>query len=253
MHTSFSPVAFIDSGLGGISVLNECRKLLWHENFIYVAETEMAPFGNKNRRRITKILIDNCLKIKKLYEPKVIVLACNSITAASISKLRLYFKNTIFIGIEPAIKPAIESKLKNILVMCTVATQKYSPVIKKFCKCKRVRVVALKKLASLIDNNLTNFGAVQCYLNQKLCKLKNIEGVVLGCTHYSFIMPQIQNAFKNKLLFFNSITGVALRLLNLLKNKNLLNTKRQKGKTEILVTKDNNNEFKKLLIKYLTR
>ena len=99
-------IVVVDSGLGGLNILNECKKVLPDINFIYVADSQNSPYGNKSKRKLLKIADLLVKNIINLYNPKIIVLACNTLTTVAIKHLREKYKDIYFIGTEPAIKPA---------------------------------------------------------------------------------------------------------------------------------------------------
>lgn len=230
-------VCFIDSGVGGIGVMNECRKLLPRHNFFYVADNLNAPYGNLSKGKLKKILINLVQKIYDERSIKIFVLACNTATAVAINDLRKHFNKFVFIGIEPAIKPAVETK-QATLVLCTKATAKYSSVLKKY-KNKRIFISPQKDLAKKIDENLENLYKIQDFLQKNLEKHKKnkIKNIVLGCTHYNFIKSQLTILFPNA-IFFDSNLGVAKRLQNILKINNIIE---DKGYTKIETTKKDEN------------
>ena len=118
---SLYPIGFFDSGVGGITLWKSIKSLLPHENTIYLSDSKNCPYGAKSQKEIDKICHNNT---KFLIEKKckIIVVACNTATTNSISKLRDEFKIP-FIGIEPAIKPAaLKTKTKKIGVLATKGT-----------------------------------------------------------------------------------------------------------------------------------
>jgi len=230
----------LDSGVGGISILKECVKLLPNEHFLYVADNEHLPYGNKSRKNLNQIAYRLILKLVKEYPIKLILIACNTLTASSISYLRSKI-NLPFVGVEPAIKPAMLFGKGNILVLSTKATLKYNQNLKKIMqkKPKNIYFLTFSHLAQKIDENLKNLDVLEPYLTTLFLPYqnKNIQSVVLGCTHYQFIKKQICVALQNpKLNFFESSIPVAKRVESVLKEQEL-NQSDEVGSITILCTK----------------
>lgn len=247
-------VLVLDSGLGGISVLKECIKQMPNENFLYVADSKNASYGNKSQARLNKVILKTINNVLKSYKVKLILFACNTATATSIKFIRSKIKLDI-VGIEPAIKPAMEKGSNNILLLATKATLKYNNnlIVLKSIKPKNVFFVPLKKMAKKIDNNLNNLCKLESYVNKVLkpYKLKNINSVVLGCTHYNFIKTHIIKSFNKELLFFESNFATAKRVKFLLNQADNLKIS---GSKNIKIISTNNKvklvtKLKKYIIK----
>ena len=124
MDKSSLPIGVLDSGVGGISVLKSIKKLLPKENYIYLSDTQNAPYGIKTEKEILA-LTESAVKKLLLYPCKIIVIACNTATAASVEYLREKYPKTHFVGLEPAIIPAARDfPSDSILVLTTSATEK---------------------------------------------------------------------------------------------------------------------------------
>ena len=211
-------ICVIDSGVGGLCVLNECVRLLPNYDFLYIADNKNSPYGNKSKNEIDTIITNIVLKIHKATGIIFFVLACNTVTATSINVLRKMFPNLIFIGIEPAIKPSTKNNEKT-LVLSTVGTFKYSNLIKKYLNNSNMIFLPQKNLAKQIDDNLDNLWNIYKHLekNFKEFTTKNIKNIVLGCTHYFFIKEQLSALFPLA-TFYESSQGVAKRLKDLVNN-----------------------------------
>jgi glutamate racemase len=244
-------ILVLDSGVGGFSVLNECRRLMPSEHFLYVTDTKNASYGNKSKKKLNKIALSTVNNFLKNYDIKLILLACNTLTATSINLLRKKI-NLPFVGVEPAIKKALEEGKNNILLLSTKATLKYNKklIALKKQKLKNIYFVPLKNLAKKIDDNLQDLTKLQPYLNKLFKKYvkKNINSVVLGCTHYKFVTNELKTALKNiEITFFESSTAVAKRVQFLLSQANSLNTVGE-GSTTVICTKRDENMEKKFVI-----
>ncbi|MDD5731732.1 MAG: glutamate racemase [Patescibacteria group bacterium] len=228
------PIGIFDSGIGGLSVLEEARKLLPHEDFIYFSDSANFPYGDKKTNELKKIIIKN---IKTLVDAgcKAIVIACNTATSVAITDLRKKFSIPI-IGMEPAIKPALEGRHEKILVLATPLTlklEKFNQLRSKLDKEDELIILPAKGLAGLIEKNVLNGSdkkEIKKYLEKLFSKInkKEISTVVLGCTHYVFIKDLVQKLFSGKKVIDGNL-GTVQHLKKVLKEKNLLNKQKGKG------------------------
>lgn len=227
---SLYPIGFFDSGVGGITLWKSIKSLLPHENTIYLSDSKNCPYGAKSQKEIDKICFNNT---KFLIEKKckIIVVACNTATTNSISKLRDEFKIP-FIGIEPAIKPAaLKTKTKTIGVLATKGTLMSNLFAKTSSDYKGdVKFINTEGLGlvELIEN-----GNCEKDLNLLLIKYlkpmleKGIDQLVLGCTHYPLIEKSIKKIIGDKVNIIDCNRAVALQTKKILDLYNLLNTNKK--------------------------
>lgn len=217
-------ICFIDSGIGGLSVyITFIDKLVQNLNLnnkidhiYYFADFENSPYGNKTKAELVEIMNKNILNLHKKYGCVMFVLACNTATACTITKLRERFPNFIFIGIEPAVKTAVQAG-GNTLVMCTTATYFYSKLLKSYKNAKGVYFLPLSTLANKIDIKFEDDEYINGLIKKYLKNFKDIKinNVVLGCTHYAFLKNAIKKEI-NDVKFYDSTKGVVKRIINLL-------------------------------------
>lgn len=214
--TMQKPIAVFDSGAGGLSVLSECVKLMPDRHFLYFADTLNAPYGDYSEDKICSLVLESARKISK-FDVQALVVACNTATSAAIKQLRLDFDFGI-IGIEPAIKTAKEQTNGKILLLATSATLRQQKlrdlIIRVFGdNPDRITTLALPKLVSHIENNLSDLDTPQLskYLSDELKQFKEYSAVVLGCTHYSLIKHRISEAL-NGIKIIDGNYGVARAL-----------------------------------------
>lgn len=211
-------IGIFDSGKGGTTTMSAIRKLLPNENYFYISDHENCPYGDKTDEALYAIVNANVLKLKN-WGAKLIVIACNTATTKCIKKLRIEYPDIIFVGTEPAIKVATNSDAKKILVLATSNTAKskrLKTLVEKNLKPNQtVTILACPGLADAIEKNSVN--KINEILNSLLTDYKNIDTVVLGCTHYSLIKDEIQTYFPTaKLIDGND--GVAHHVYQLIKN-----------------------------------
>jgi glutamate racemase len=207
-----NPIGFFDSGVGGTSIWKEIHKILPNEDTIYLADSKNAPYGQKSKKKI----LDLCIKNTEFLlnnNCKLIVVACNTATTNAIKELREKY-NVPFIGIEPAIKPAATlSQTKTIGILATQGTLNSSLFHKNVAKFKNVKIVEQigHGLVTLIENGQINsdemFQLMQSYLNPMI--EKNIDYLVLGCSHYPYLIPIIKKILPKKIKIIDSGQAVA--------------------------------------------
>ena len=231
-----NPIGIFDSGIGGMTILEEIKNLMPNENIIYYADTKNNPYGLKKDAELLKIT-NYIVKFLTNKKCKIIVLACNTATTRCISKLRKKCPNITFIGTEPAIKLACDNGAKNILVLGTQATissksvsnlveinkKEYQNIYLQKCEglAKAIETSNTKLITKLLDRFLIPY------------QNKNIDAIVLGCTHYPYIKRQILNYLPNVHIYDSSL-GVAKETKRKLEDLNLLNNLNKEGLVQII-------------------
>lgn len=185
-------IGIFDSGLGGLTVLNRCMELMPEEAFLYYADTDNVPYGDKTREQIIEY-VDNAVDYMLDNSCKAIVIACNSATSAGVDYLRDKYKNEIIVSIEPAVKPAVLEYARGgkVLVLATRVTiegRKLDDLIKTYDKDNIVVKQAMPELAMLAENGTFDTDVIVPHLKGELdgLDLKEFDVVVLGCTHFPF-------------------------------------------------------------------
>lgn len=221
-------ILVIDSGNGGLYTLNLLEKALPKENFVFYKDVLNVPYGNKTKRQLEQITINNLNCLLKKYKIKVVVFACNTLSTIVLNQMSKIFKNVKFFGVVPPIKRAIKNK-KNTLVLSTFATLKLGKIDKNYEHLSNVNFVGFKDLAKKIDDNVYNLNNLLDFLNENLKNYKNINNVVLGCTHFNLIKPQLRIVLNNdNLVFFEGSAITVKKVKRYLKVKNLLNGNNKK-------------------------
>lgn len=203
-------VCVFDSGIGGLSLLNECVRRLPYYDFIYFADNFNVPYGN---RPIDEILaLTDCkFSLINRLNPAAAVIACNTVTAECATFLRKKYAFPI-IGIQPAIKPAAEAGGRCI-VLATQATAASKPIrsLAEKCGVEQNSIVACPQLAEYIENHIFSIDE-----QEVINLLPNIEAdsIVLGCTHYLFVSKIIARYYKCTI--YDGNIGTANRLCNIL-------------------------------------
>ncbi len=209
-------IGFFDSGKGGTTVMAEVRKLLPEAEYLYIGDSENCPYGEKSDDELMRIVRGHVEKLRG-WGAEIIVIACNTATTRCIEKLREEYPELKFVGTEPAIKLGAESGARKVLVMATPGTIASERTMHLLEENQRPgQKIDLLACAGLADAVEAGEG-----VPEKLAELlegvdRDYEEVVLGCTHYSLIKPEILKYFpKAKLIDGNE--GVAKRVKELAK------------------------------------
>ena len=222
-----TPIGFFDSGVGGISIWKEVHQLLPNENTIYLADSKNAPYGQRTKEDIIRL---SCKNVDYLLERdcKLIVVACNTATTNAIKELRAKYSVPI-IGIEPAIKPAAnQTKTETIGILATKGTLNSELFHKTVANYKHINIIEQVGygLVQLIENGDLESDEIKELLKTYLKPMveANIDYLVLGCTHYPFLLPQIKEIIPAHIKIIDSGEAVARQTKNVLEQNNLLNT-----------------------------
>lgn len=227
MKTS-QPIGLFDSGVGGVSVWKEIHQLMPFENTCYLADSKNAPYGIKSKDEILELSIKNTEYLLSL-KVKIIVVACNTATTNTIDYLRKNY-NIPFIGLEPAIKPAaLASKTKNIGVLATqktIESEHFQNATNKFEEVTIHQQIG-HRLVGLIEEGKLKSSQMHELLKTYITPLidKNIDQLVLGCTHYPFLIEQLKKLLPKEINIVHSGKAIAEQTKAILMQHKLLNQK----------------------------
>lgn len=226
-------IGVFDSGVGGIGVLKELRRVLPNENFLYYGDSLNAPYGEKTSEQVFE-LASRVAEYLLGQRVKAILIACNTATSVAVEALRKKYPEIAIIGMEPALKMAVSEDRKNkTLVMATPMTlhlDKYLSLQHRFEN--QVEIIALEcpGLAKRIEEADFEREDLRVMLKNLLEPYKNqVDNVVLGCTHYPFVKKQIREILGD-LPILDGGRGTALQVQRVLKKRNLLNEQTCEGK-----------------------
>jgi len=248
---STSPIGIFDSGIGGISVLRAVREQMPEESVLYFGDQEHIPYGPRPMEQIrnfseaiTKFLLEQ--------DAKIIVVACNTASAAALKHLREKFPNVQFVGMEPAVKPAAEhTHTGKVGVLATPATFQgalYASVVERFANGVELFQNTCNGLVQQIEQGNLEGKQTRKILESALLPMleKNIDTVVLGCTHYPFVIPLIQEIVGGNVRVIDPAPAVARQTNRLLDARGTRNTSRNKGDIKFY-TSGNPDELRALL------
>ena len=231
--TSASPIGVFDSGVGGISVLKHIHTLLPNEDLIYVADSKFAPYGNKT----PEFILERALWIADFLiakGAKSLVVACNTATAAAVDLLRQKYHLPI-IGMEPAVKPAAAASKTGVIgVLATSGTLKsaqFAALLDHYGQQVEVVTQACHGLVECVERGELDSTATQDLLASYVQPLiaGGADTIVLGCTHYPFVRPLIENLVGDDVVLIDTGAAVAKELKRRLEDARLLNAETQIG------------------------
>jgi glutamate racemase len=221
-----NPIGVFDSGVGGLSVLRQIRAGLPHEALLYVADSGHAPYGNQP----VEFILERAVTITEfLLErgAKAVVVACNTATAAAIAQLRQQFTVPI-IGIEPAIKPAVAMTRSGVIGILatghTVRSAKFADLLDRHGRQTRVLAQPCPGLADCVEQGELSGSRLRALLQRYLVPLlaEDADTLVLGCTHYPFLTPLIEQLVGPEVTILDPSAAVARQLRNRLEALDLL-------------------------------
>jgi glutamate racemase len=220
------PIGIFDSGVGGLSVLRAICGQMPEESIIYFGDQGHVPYGPRPLEQvrdfsegITRFLINRGAKI--------IVVACNAASAASLAYLRQVFPDISFIGMEPAVKPAVEHTETGVVgVLATPATFQgalYASVVERFAMGVSLLQSTCPGLVQQIEVGELDGPKTRAILEEALGPMlsKNIDTVVLGCTHYPFVIPVIKKIVGEKVRVIDPAPAIARQAKRVLEKADL--------------------------------
>lgn len=232
-----APIGFLDSGLGGLTVLKAASEILPEENFVYYADFKNSPYGGRPKDEVIDILGRAVSELMK-KGIKALVFACNTATIASVEVFRKRLSIPV-IGMEPALKPAVlAAPGGTVLVLATELTLKEEKFRKLYESYRDKANIILKSCPGLVE--LIDSGEpgekVDMYLSGLLSDYKNvaIHAVVLGCTHYVLVKDAIARQLSPGAACMDGNLGVSRRLSGVLAKENLCNHDGLAGRVEYL-------------------
>ena len=231
-------IGVFDSGIGGVTVLNECIRLNPNYEYLYYSDSLHNPYGDKNKDEV----ISYCEVIVKYFIKKgckIIIIACNTASAISVKYLRDKYRNIYFIAIEPAIKLAYNNSCDGTLILATKGTidsDKFKVLYDKYHH-DNFYLYSCVGLANLIEDG--DRDKIYNYIKDNLAIYDGkVSNIVLGCTHYPLIKDIISMVIHD-VTFYDGGIGVAKHLDNYLKNNNY------SGDEKIIIFKDSTGDVEK--------
>ena len=223
------PIVFIDSGVGGLPYLKMVREYMPEENLVYVADNKNFPYGEKQANELQGIILNLIQNIVDKISPKLVVIACNTASVVALSLLREEF-GIPFVGVVPAIKPAGEysenGKIGLLATRKTVEDPYTDTLINEFASSCRVEKYAGIDLVEFVENKYFTSSeeakmqivseASEYFTN---CK---IDSLVLGCTHFVYLMDYFKKSLGSSVDIIDSREGVSRQILRIIESESLV-------------------------------
>lgn len=233
------PIGIFDSGMGGISVLGDAIRLMPCENYIFYGDSGNAPYGIKTKEEVTKLSEAVCDHLVE-RGVKAIVIACNTATSAAAAYLREKYPQIPVIGMEPALKPAVEAIHEGaVLVMATEMTlkeQKFENLCADIAKDREVIKLPCPSLVTLVEGGITKGSEAETAVRDCMIgiDLSRVTAVVLGCTHFVFLRDAVKAVMGEQAAIFDGNLGTVKHLEQVLEDKGLLDHSNHEATIEII-------------------
>ena len=207
------PIGVFDSGLGGLTVLNDLAKSFPNQSYIYLGDLANLPYGNKSKNNIIKCSI-RCANFLIEKNVKGVIIACNTSSSYAYKKLKESLPIPVYDVINPCAESVSKSGLKKIAIIGTektIESNLYFDIIQSLNKKIQIYNIACPLFVPIVEEGLENSSIAISVINMYLKNLKklDIEGLVLGCTHYPVLIKLLKNYFNKPIKIFKSGKALA--------------------------------------------
>ena len=229
-----APIGIYDSGVGGLTVLRAVRSLLPDEDLIYFADQANVPYGNRSLNEV-RGLAEGAASFFISQGAKLIVIACNTASAAALKHLRGLFPDYPFVGMEPAVKPAAEQTLSGkVGVLATPSTfqgELYTSVVERFAHDVQLYQATCPGLVQQIESGHLNTPQTRKILEDALEPMlqEGVDTLVMGCTHFPFVIPLISEIAGGKVNVIDPAPAIARQVKRVLGTRGLLTERKRAG------------------------
>lgn len=233
------PIGIFDSGIGGLTIFKEIERVLPHENLIYLGDTLRVPYGSRNKEEIVKFSLELTQYLLQ-QDVKMLVVACNSISANALSEIKKATSIPIVEVISPTVTNAArQSKTKHIAVMGTTATVN-SGIYKSLLSKKGINLTSIQcpLLVPLIESGKMKNDHTRKVVRRYLANLDDlkIDTLILGCTHYPLLKKVVKKELRSGITIIDSAIPTADEVMKLLQQESLDNKQSKNGFRRILLT-----------------
>lgn len=217
---SDGPIAFLDSGIGGVPYLTATMAASADDRFVYFADNRNFPYGERGVEEVRSLVIDATAHLIDLARPRTVVVACNTASVVALDELRARF-DVPFVGVVPAIKPAAElvgsGRIGVLATARTVDDEYVARLIRTFAPENDVDLVAAGGLVELVERRLGSFSRseIDHALTAPTARLleAGVGAVVLGCTHFIHVRADVERLLGERTRVVDSVTGVVRQTL----------------------------------------
>ena len=251
------PIGIFDSGVGGLTVFKEIRQLLPNENLVYFGDTARVPYGNKSANIVQKYSLE-IAKFLEMQNVKMIVIACNTASALALHTLRNEIRLPIIGVIDPGVRAAIKSahsgKIAVIGTRATINSGVYQNRIHRLRNSIDVISVPCPLFVPIVEENLINAKIAKEALEMYLSDLKKIDikSLILACTHYPLLKPQINDFFDGRITLVDSAFETAKEVKETLEARRIAADENCVGKEKFFVS-DSTETFSVIAANFLGR
>lgn len=238
LHRGFDMnIGIFDSGIGGLTLLHQAIMLMPQENFLFYADTDHVPYGTKSREQVISY-VDEVIQFMISHDCKAVVIACNTATAVAADLMRARYPLFPIIGIEPAVKPAVEESAgKRVMVVATPLTvheKKLQKLVERVDDAHLVDLVELPRLVTFAECGEFVSDQVTAYLRERFAgyQLEQYGELVLGCTHFNYFKDTFQTLMPPHLHIIDGSLGTVRQLMRVLNAKGLLALPQTKTDTD---------------------
>lgn len=236
-------IVVFDSGLGGLSVLRHLRQVLPRERFLYYGDSANAPYGSRSTEEVRALTLAAMEKLVRENPVKAIVIACNTATAAAVQQVRETYPNLAVIGIEPALKLAVDhfpsGRIGVMATQVTLREEKFDHLLHRFGADCSVAKIPAPGLVELIEQGKADSPETEVLLRKVLGSYAGkLDALVLGCTHYPFASKTIARMLGENVALLDGGEGTARETKRRLELAGLLADKDQTGCVEIRSSSD---------------
>jgi glutamate racemase len=237
------PIGIFDSGVGGLSVLQEVHRQYPFENCTYIADQVHVPYGTRSREEVLGYS-DGIVRYLLGKGAKLIIVACNTASAVALIDLRKKYPDVPFVGMEPAVKPAAEGTSSGVVgVLATPATFQgdlYSSTVEKFARGVEILQDNCPGLVDQIEGGKIDDPMTRNILEKALGPMleEGVDEVVMGCTHYPFVIPIIREIVGENVRVIDPAPAVARQAGRLLETFDLKTERDREGEDHFLTTGD---------------
>ncbi|MFP3895843.1 MAG: glutamate racemase [Anaerolineales bacterium] len=230
------PIGVFDSGVGGLSILRALARKLPYESFLYVADGIHCPYGARPVQEIRR-LSEGIVRYLVQQKTKLIVVACNTASAAALSHLRATFPKIPFVGMVPAVKPAAQLTETGVVgVLATASTfqgRLYKDVVRRHGQGARVMAQVCHELVECVEDGALDAPHTRTLLRNYITPLleAGADTLVMGCTHYAFLIPTIRQMVSDDVSLLEPSGAIARRTAQIL---DIRGTGNEKGSRKII-------------------
>ncbi|MGQ9706929.1 MAG: glutamate racemase [bacterium] len=249
-------IGIFDSGIGGLTVAKEVFQLLPYEDVVYLGDTARLPYGSKSPETVRRFALQ-CLSFLSKFKLKLIVVACNTVSSNALDILKDETEVPIIDVIKPGVDAAIESTKTGCIAVigtkATILSNSYINLIYSINKDIIVYQQACPLFVPIVEEGWQNDDIALTVAHRYLEYLldKNIDTVVLGCTHYPLLKGALKKVFGKGVNLIDSAYQTGLAVRNLLKSKGILKDKGESKPERLFFVTDIPNDFQKIATNFL--